>query len=34
MDIVVTDQAKEKLTEMLKDNPDDKALRIYVAAYG
>ena len=34
MDIVVTDQAREKLTEMLKDKTNDKALRISIAAYG
>ena len=34
MNIVITDQARDKLSELLKDNPDNKALRIYVAGIG
>lgn len=34
MEIKITDKAKDKLVELLGQNQLDKALRIYVAAYG
>ena len=34
MNIVLTDQARDKLSELLKDNPDNKVLRIYLAGFG
>ena len=34
MIVNLTDRAKEKLNELLKDKTDNKALRIYIAAYG
>ena len=34
MEIKITEQAKDKLVELLDQNESDKALRIYVAAYG
>lgn len=34
MVIDLTDKAKEKLNELLQKEEQDKALRIYIAAYG